>query len=148
MTSTVILGLGEDLRADDAAGLLAVRELQRLGIEAAELRDPYLLPDALAGAEEAFLIDAVVCDEPEGALVVIDGTVRQPELRFPASTHGFGLAEGLELARILGGLPSRCTIYGISAKRFEIGEPPSEAVRAGAIAAARAVRDRILAQSP
>ena len=46
------------------------------------------------------------------------------------STHGFGLAEALELARALGQLPRRCIVYAIEGASFETGAPLSPEVAA------------------
>ena len=44
------------------------------------------------------------------------------------STHHFGLAEAVELARALDRLPPRLWIYGIEGKQFEQGSVPSPEV--------------------
>ena len=51
-------------------------------------------------------------------------------LRSSASTHLLGLAEALELARALGRLPARVTVYGIEAERFDTGAPVTPRVAA------------------
>ena len=144
MLRRLILGVGEEARADDAAGLLAVRELRRLGIDAEEVRDLFLLPELLAGAEEAIIIDAVLCEAPAGELVVFDAHLHQSTVRFPVSTHGFGLGESIQLTEALHRLPKQCLIYGISAKCFYLGEPPMPEVVAGALRAARAIQQRVI----
>jgi hydrogenase maturation protease len=37
------------------------------------------------------------------------------------STHAFGVAEAIELARALGQLPARFLVYGIAGKNFTAG---------------------------
>jgi hydrogenase maturation protease len=49
---------------------------------------------------------------------------------FRVSTHRFGLADALELARALGRLPPRVVVYGIEGSRFAPGRPMSPAVAA------------------
>jgi len=44
------------------------------------------------------------------------------------SSHALGVAEAIALSRTLGWLPRRLTLYGIEARRFEFGEPPSKSV--------------------
>ena len=44
------------------------------------------------------------------------------------SSHALGVAEAIALSRTLGWLPRRLTLYGIEARRFELGEPPSKSV--------------------
>ncbi|HEV2169648.1 MAG TPA: hydrogenase maturation protease, partial [Candidatus Binatus sp.] len=110
----LILGCGNDDRSDDAAGLLVVRRLRELGIEAHEHGGDALgLIEAWSGAREVVVIDAVVRGtDPD--------TVREA----PCSTHNLGLAEAIELARVLGRLPAKLTIYGIEAKCFDRGGQP------------------------
>jgi hydrogenase maturation protease len=44
------------------------------------------------------------------------------------SSHGFGVAEAINLARILQLLPKSLTVYGIEGKNFGIGETVSPEV--------------------
>ncbi len=78
------------------------------------------------------------------------GTIRRfdaardplPEATFGLSTHGFGLVEAIELARVLGSLPERCVIYAIEARSFDLGAALSPAVAA----AVDDVVERVLAE--
>ena len=55
-----------------------------------------------------------------------------PADEFRPSTHAFGLAEAIRLARMLDRLPQELTVYGIEAAHFSAGAPPSAAVLEGA----------------
>jgi hydrogenase maturation protease len=48
--------------------------------------------------------------------------------QFRYSSHAFGVAEGIELARALGRLPCRLIVIGIEGIRFDHGESPSAEV--------------------
>ena len=64
------------------------------------------------------VVDAVVTGAPVGTVQAWDG--RQP-LASPsttASTHGLGVAEAIELARVLGCLPIKLRVYGIEGRHF------------------------------
>ncbi len=50
--------------------------------------------------------------------------------RYRTSTHGFGVAQAIELARALNQLPRRLRVYGIEGYRFEVGAPPLPEVMA------------------
>jgi hypothetical protein len=50
---------------------------------------------------------------------------------FRSSTHAFGLAETIRLARMLDRLPKKLTVYGIEGAHFVAGAPPSPAVLEG-----------------
>lgn len=124
----LILGCGNDDRSDDAAGLLVVRRLRDLGIDAYE-SDALSLLDAWSGAREVVVVDAVVSGAPPGTITSWDAAAPLAAGEFRCSTHNLGLAEAIELARVLGRLPAKLTIYGIEAKCFERGGVPSAEVR-------------------
>ncbi len=125
-----IIGCGNPDRGDDAAGLLVARRLRGLGINAREHSgDGLSLLEAWRGCESVVLIDSVVTGRPPGEISVWDahdapvtGDIRR------ATSHFFGVAEAIQLGRILDRLPPRVTIYGIEADRFDFGSAPSPAV--------------------
>jgi hydrogenase maturation protease len=85
------------------------------------------------GAERVFLIDACVSGAPPGTIHRFDvGSAAMPALTPGFSTHGFGLAEAVELARALGLLPRRTIVYAIVGASFETGAPLSPPVAAAA----------------
>jgi hydrogenase maturation protease len=131
----VILGIGNIARGDDAAGRLVVRRLKGSlpdNVEAAELDgEATALLARFEGAEAAFLIDACRSGAPPGTVRRLDvGMTPLPAGLFGLSTHGFGLAEAVELARALARLPPRCVLYAIEGASFETGAPLSPAVAA------------------
>lgn len=62
---------------------------------------------------------------------------------FTVSTHTFGVAEAIELGRVLGRLPASLVIYGIEAGRFDQGAEPQPAV----LAAVERVAQEILRET-
>jgi hydrogenase maturation protease len=126
----LILGCGNPDRSDDAAGLLVVRRLRELGIHAHELGGEGLaLIDAWSGWADVIVVDAVMSGAPPGTITIWDARNSPfPVGQFRCSTHAFGVAEGIELARALGCLPSKLIVYGIEGIRFNSGEPPSPEV--------------------
>jgi hydrogenase maturation protease len=132
-----LIGVGNRWRGDDAAGLVvAARVRARLprGIAVIEDRgEPLELIEACEGAQAAWLVDAVCSGAPPGTLHRFDAGERAlPAGLFRVSTHRFGLADALELARALGRLPPRVVVYGIEGSRFAPGRPMSPAVAAAA----------------
>ena len=125
-----IIGCGRIDRGDDAAGLLVVRRLRKRGVPACEHRGEFLtLIDSWRVAESVVLIDAVVTGAAAGEVIIWDASSAPlPIDCFKSSTHSLGIAQAIELARLLGCLPSRLLIYGIEGKQFEIGAPPSSPV--------------------
>jgi hydrogenase maturation protease len=126
----LILGCGNAARADDAAGLLVVRRLRELGIDAREHTGEMLsLIDAWCGHEDVVLIDAAVGGAAPGEITVWDACASPlPSGRFRRSTHSLGIAEAVELARALDRLPPRLTLYGIEGTCFDPGRRPSPEV--------------------
>jgi len=126
----VVIGVGNALRADDAAGLEIVRRLRAgPGVDVLEQSgEATALLDALRGRAAALIVDAAAGTDP-GRLHRLDAAAGPlPQGMFGVSTHGFGVAEGIELARALGALPPVCVVYAVEGERFETGAPISEAV--------------------
>jgi hydrogenase maturation protease len=126
----VVIGVGNALRADDAAGLEVVRRLRAgPGVDVLEQSgEATALLDALRGRAAALIVDAAAGTDP-GRLHRLDAAAGPlPQGMFGVSTHGFGVAEGIELARALGALPPVCVVYAVEGERFETGAPISEAV--------------------
>jgi hydrogenase maturation protease len=145
-----VVGVGNRWRGDDAAGLEVVARLA--GTLPAEVElvaregEPTSLVDDWEDAGAVWLVDAVVSGTAPGTLHRVD--VREQELPaelFRASTHHFGLAETVELARALGRLPQRLVVLGIEGERFTLGEGLSPAVDAAVDVAVASLREEVLA---
>jgi hydrogenase maturation protease len=129
----LVLGIGNAWQGDDAAGLAAARLLRErvpAGVEVRSLEgEPVSLVEALDGAEEALLVDAVRSGAPAGTVHRIDATDEPvPATMSAASTHTLGVGEAIELARALGRLPARVVLYGIEAERIAAGAELTPAV--------------------
>jgi hydrogenase maturation protease len=141
----LVLCCGHPDRGDDAAGPLVARRLREMprdkGIDVREqYGDALSLIDAWQDAGDVVLVDAVVTSKRPGTVSVWNA-LTAPVTGGPrmGSSHGLGLAEAIALSRTIGGLPRRLTLFGIEARRFELGEPPSNAVLRGVERAARKV---------
>ncbi|MBL8228834.1 MAG: hydrogenase maturation protease [Bryobacterales bacterium] len=133
----VVIGYGNPYRGDDAAGLIAAGILRRCLPPFADVRsitsDGTALLDAWRNADAAILVDAVVSGSEPGTVHRLTALPEiAPEMRF-ASSHSFGLADAVGLARTLDLLPQRMVIYGIEAAQFEEGAGLSEAVEAAVL---------------
>jgi len=132
----VLIGVGNAYRGDDAAGLIAVRRLRALFgnrvICREESGDGAALIEAWKEAEAVILVDATCSGTSPGTLHQFDVAARSlPATLLCYSTHAFGVAEAIELARALGQLPARFLVYGIEGKNFEAGsELSAEAEKA------------------
>jgi hydrogenase maturation protease len=129
----VVIGLGNRLRGDDAAGLEVARLVKRrapnLRVVEHE-REPSDLIDLWEGARLAIVIDALESEEPGGIRRFELTGSQVPVRRSPgASTHALGLGEVIELARVLGRLPKRLVVFGLEAGRFATGARLSPRLR-------------------
>ena len=144
----LIIGLGNPDRGDDAAGrAVAARLKARLprdmrvtesGGEATALLARF------CEADEVILIDAAMSGAAPGTVERFEAhQTPLPAARFGMSTHGFGLAEAIELARALGQLPRRCVVYAIEGRSFAIGDPLSPEVEAAVEAVVAHILDAV-----
>ncbi len=127
---TLIIGCGNPERGDDAAGILVARRLREMGLPALEQPgEAIALMESWREAESVILVDAMVTGGQPGEVRLWDARNERLSRRaFQCSTHNFGLADAVELGRILECLPPRLWVYGIEAERFETGSAPSPAV--------------------
>lgn len=132
--SPLVIGIGNEYRGDDGAGLAVVRALQaRKGTHAQFLEcdgNYTTLLGAWKDAENVILIDAVASGARPGTIYRIDARVQALPVGCTFfSTHAFGVAETLALAHTLGQLPSSFLIYGIEGERFAASEGFSPLVK-------------------
>jgi hydrogenase maturation protease len=126
----LIIGCGNRQRSDDGAGILVVERLSKLGIRAdLRLGEAADLIEAWSGADDVIVVDAVVTGAPVGTVQAWNGRHPLVSVRTKASTHGLGVAEAIELARVLNQLPMRLQVYGIEGRRFEPGAAISAEVQ-------------------
>lgn len=134
----LLIGIGNELRGDDALGRLVARRFSGVpGVRVAEENGEGVdLIAALAGAQTVILVDAVESGSPPGTLHRFDATAAPiPATIFRCSTHAFSVAEAVELARVLDELPPRLILFGIEGRNFSAGSDLSPEA-AGAIEAA------------
>jgi hydrogenase maturation protease len=133
----VVVGIGNEYRGDDAAGLLVARRLA--GLDGVEVRESSgegaALMEILEGAAIAILVDAArtfgAGAEP-GSVRRFDASAGPlPASLARSSTHAFGVAEAVEMARALGRLPARTVVYAIEGCAFEAGDRVSPEVERG-----------------
>jgi hydrogenase maturation protease len=122
----LFIGIGNPLRGDDAAGLLAARSVRERVEDEVEVRElegePIDLIEAWRDAAHVLVADAVSSGGEPGEVHRADAAAAPLPARLAGpSTHTLGLAEAIELARALGRLPPRLVVYGIEAASFEVG---------------------------
>ena len=129
-----VIGVGDRRRQDDAAGLEVARRLRLAhppGVVVMERRGgPASLIEAWSDADEALVIDAVSSGSAPGTIhrYEVNGESLPAEL-FRSESHGQGLADAVEVARELDGLPPRLVVYAIEGESFEPGEGLTPAIQ-------------------
>jgi hydrogenase maturation protease len=140
-----VIGIGNAERGDDGAGHLVAQQLLAAKLPHGQVivtvGDGTALMEAWKGADIVMVIDAVHSGAKAGTVYRWDAHRNPiPSRFFPASTHAFGLAEAIELARALHQLPPRLIIYGIEGRQFTLGQRPSPEVVVAAKKVARQVQ--------
>lgn len=125
-TSPLVIGVGNEHRGDDAAGIELVRQLTSSRVK--EVTDCSSLLDIWEGESSVIVVDAMRSGQPCGSISRFDGRSQAfPTKAFPSS-HSFGIAEAVELGRILGRLPDELIVYGIEAANIKPGDEMSPEV--------------------
>ncbi len=133
-TPVLIIGIGNDYRGDDAAGLAVIRALEARQLENVQLMECdgncTTLLEAWKCASTVILVDAAISGSRAGTITRFDVRTQPLPARYVlSSTHALGIAETLALAQVLGQLPPCLIVYGIEGKNFNSGGNLSPAVR-------------------
>ena len=144
---TVVIGVGNPYRRDDGVGSAVAELLRDLpGVEVAKsLGETTYLMELWDGADLAILVDAILVDAVRTD-PARPGRIHR--LSVPAagcgaaSTHGPGLGEAVELARVLDRLPARLVLYAVEVTDVGHGRGLSLPVAA----ASRRLAERIRAE--
>ncbi len=121
---SLIIGIGNRFRSDDALGPLVVDELKACGLPAIEHSgEPAGLMDAWQGYDHVILVDAVFSGGEPGTIHYYDLTQKTLPADFAKPTsHAVGIAEAVEFARVLNKLPKKIEFYGVEGKAFGMRE--------------------------
>ena len=138
----VLIALGSRFRGDDGIGPFVAERLKPRLTDCAVVEgagDALAIINAWECALLTVVVDAASSGAPPGTIHRLEiGKSPLPKDLARCSSHGVGLYEALELARVLGRMPDRLVIYAVEAKTFAQGAPLSPEV---AHAAERVVRD-------
>ncbi len=129
----VIIGVGNEYRSDDGAGIAVARRLRALSPPEVKIVEESgegaALIQAWQGAAWVIVVDAVCSGATPGTIHRFDArTAPVPTGFFRYSTHAFSVAEAVELARSLDQLPPRLIVYGIDGENFAAGVGLTSAV--------------------
>jgi hydrogenase maturation protease len=132
-TKWLLVGVGNDYRSDDGIGLIVARKIRENNIPNVIIKEESgegaALMEAWQGFENVILVDAVSSGANAGATIRIEADKEKiPARFFTHSSHSFGVAEAVEMARVLDSLPKRIIIYGIEGLNYKSGTTPSIAL--------------------
>ncbi len=125
MKSALIVCIGNDLAADDAAGLIIYKKLEK-SILPPGTRTSFLgtggitLIDELGGEDILVVVDAVQFGAAPGTVHVLGWDRLPPATLRPVSGHGIGIRETIEVAKRLfpEKTPRHVYLVGIEGKCF------------------------------
>jgi hydrogenase maturation protease len=118
----LVIGCGNRDRSDDGAGVMVAERVRKLGVHAEICTGESLaLIEAWSRADDVILVDTVVTGAPAGKVWLWNARSQRVQGSVSTSTHGFGVAEAIELARLLDRLPHRLQVLGIEGRRFDVG---------------------------
>ncbi len=149
-----IIGIGQSLRGDDAAGLEAVQTWQRdypdtarrpeIRVACVEVPGLALL-DMLQDVEAAVIVDAVGGDGPAGTVHDVGLAELESFSSSSKSAHGWGVAETLRLGRSLSRKLDGTHVFviGIEAAQYALGGGLSPAVQEALPRASAAIQERV-----
>ncbi len=149
MSNFLVLGLGNLLMNDDAAGLRAVYALQ----ERYPNRENFQIIDGgtlglellgyVAWADKLLLLDAIDIKKDPGTVALIDGDDIAPIFSQRVSPHQANLKDLLEAAEMIGDRPPDVELLGIQYDNVNMEMTLSPAVELGLPKLIGAAADRI-----
>jgi hydrogenase maturation protease len=131
-----VIGVGNEYRHDDAAGLITARRIKQHVSQDWEVHEQIgegsALMELWQDCASVILVDAVQSGSASGKVCIFDASFQALPAKFSlGSTHAFGVMQAIELSRTLGRLPRQFLFYGIEGENFEPGIGISPGVQAG-----------------
>jgi hydrogenase maturation protease len=146
---TVLIGVGNPVRADDAVGLHVARAVRARAPGACDVEELWAgglsLVEAMSGYDRAIVVDALAGEGVAPGEVVRLGLDELGSCRTVTNPHDTSLPEGLALWREAGvAIPSRILVLGVGAVDLAtLREELSPAVAAAVPRAVEAVLDEL-----
>jgi len=152
--SVAVIGIGQRLRGDDAAGLEAVRLWETLHSETSCRSDVRVacvegsgleMIELLRDVDGAVLVDAVTSCAAPGTVKIVAPEVVSSQPGDSAAAHGWGIKDVLRLAQLV--LPEmtarKIRLLGIEAEQFRQGHGLSDAVQDGLPALSEVIEQQV-----
>jgi hydrogenase maturation protease len=140
--STVVVGVGNPDRGDDAVGWRVVELLEGSVPACVSAGDPASLIDAFCGHERVIIVDASATGVEPGTVHV--GSPSTTDAPAVTSSHGFGVEQAVALGAALDVLPDELIVVAIEGGRFDHGAPLTPEVESTARRVAAMLKDGTL----
>ncbi|HKD69344.1 MAG TPA: hydrogenase maturation protease [Candidatus Binataceae bacterium] len=118
-----VVGIGQEWAGDDGVGIAVIRRLRQDGaaLDLVEASEPTQLISLLTGgADPVVVVDAILDDDgPPGRVLLVEMNRAGGFCERLLSTHGVGVMEAIELARIAhpGGIAKSILVVGVTIGR-------------------------------
>ncbi len=133
----LVIGVGNPYRHDDGFGVAVLERLRELAVPGLQIVEESGEPAALiarwSGQSVVIMVDAVTSGAAPGSIHRLEcgnGVWDLGDRAASASTHGLGVADAVELAKVLDQLPARLVIIGVETEDVTNGTGLSNAVAA------------------
>ena len=123
----VLIGIGNPDRGDDAAGWAVADRVTDWTVERRH-GGSFDVVDLWGACDEVVIVDAMRSDAEPGTVKRFDAIQEALPMGAFSSTHSFGPAAVVELARALDRLPESLIVIGIEADDMSMGKEMSPAV--------------------
>ncbi len=122
----LIIGIGNDMRGDDAVGCEVVRRFANMASpdwDVCQAEDDALaLMDAWQERRAVIIVDATQPAGSPGKIQRLDANMGPlNNIMNDVSSHGLGLGHSLELARSMGKMPTQCLLFVVEGVDFSAG---------------------------
>jgi len=120
----LILGIGNKFRSDDGAGVAAAEKIEKFGMDKFDVKiadgEGTEIMEAWKGYDNVIIIDAVQKNKCAGKIHEINANDKVLESDFfNYSSHAFGLAEAINVSKVMNKLPKFLIVYGIEGEHFQ-----------------------------
>ena len=125
-SAILVIGIGNEYCSDDAIGIVVARRIRGRNLPgvtvAEESGEGASLTELWRGKKTVIVVDAVSSGVKPGTIYRFDAVTQPiPAKFFQYSTHAFGVAGAIELARVMHHLPENLIVYGVEGKNFQAG---------------------------
>lgn len=146
MSTTLVLGIGNNLLTDEGIGIHVITHLVAHHSDVTDITylDGGTLSFTLAGNiadhDNLIAVDAARLDQPPGSVVTLVGDAMDRYLQGNRqSVHEVGLTDLLDIARLSDTYPKNYALIGIQPQSMDWGDAPTSTVRAAIPTAVDAV---------